>query len=329
MNEKTMLSNGEVTRREFTKISTLALTGIAAGVSVAARGSVSSNRIKMFKNLGCGHIGVKANQVQAIEYAAQFGFEGVNAHIHELEKVDESERQDLVDQMKQKEIRFGVSGLPVDFRKDESKFKDDMALLPQRAKILQSVGVNRISTWILSGHNELTYRENFERHRKRLKEAAKILNDHEIRLGLEFVGPRTFLNRFRFPFIHTQPEMMELAHAIGTGNVGLLLDAWHWHTSHGTLEEIKQLTNEDIVNVHVNDAPKGVSIDELIDNKRELPLATGVIDLKGFINVLAKMKYDGPVTCEPFNQELNQMDNEAALGKTINALNKLFGLIEV
>jgi sugar phosphate isomerase/epimerase len=122
--------------------------------------------------------------------------------------------------------------------------------------------------------------------------------------------------------------MMELVNAIGTGNVGLLLDSWHWYTSHGTIEEIMQLSNKDIVHVHVNDAPSGIPVDKQVDNRRKLPVTTGVIDMKGFINTLVKIGYDGPVECEPFDRELRKMDADAALQKTIASLNRLWDLID-
>ena len=122
--------------------------------------------------------------------------------------------------------------------------------------------------------------------------------------------------------------MMELCEAIGTGNVGLLLDSWHWYTSHGTVEELARLANKDIVHVHVNDAPAGVEVDQQVDNRRKLPVTTGVIDLKGFINALVKIGYDGPVECEPFDQELRKKDQAAIVQTTAESLNRLWGLIE-
>ena len=121
--------------------------------------------------------------------------------------------------------------------------------------------------------------------------------------------------------------MMELVHAIDTGNVGLLVDSWHWYTSHDTVAELLQLTNHDIVHVHVNDAPSGIAIDQQVDNHRRLPITTGVIDLKGFINTLVKIGYDGPVECEPFDQELRDMDNDTAVKQTIASLDRLWDLI--
>ena len=90
-----------------------------------------------------------------------------------------------------------------------------------------------------------------------------------------------------------------------------------------------KLSNKDIVHVHVNDAPSGIPVDQQMDNRRSLPVTTGVIDMKGFINALAKIGYDGPVECEPFDQELRKMENDPALQKTISALNRIWDLIEV
>ena len=218
--------------------------------------------------------------------------------------------------MKEKGIRYGAAGLPVEFRRDEERFRTDLAQLPKRARLLSQLGVTRVATWILPGHNEMTYLEHFKLLETRFREMANVLKDHGIRFGLEFVGPRTTRMRFRYAFACAQRDMMELVNAVGTGNVGLLLDSWHWYTSHGTLDEMMQLSNKDIVHVHVNDAPSGVEVDQQIDNRRGLPVTTGVIDMKGFINALVKIGYDGPVEVEPFDQELRKMEPEAAVQKT-------------
>jgi sugar phosphate isomerase/epimerase len=83
------------------------------------------------------------------------------------------------------------------------------------------------------------------------------------------------------------------------------------------------------VHVHVNDAPAGVAVDQQVDNRRQLPATSGVIDLKGFINALVKIGYDGPVEVEPFDQELRQKDQPAILRATADSLQRLWDLIEV
>jgi len=315
-----------ISRRTFCRSAIIATAAFHFGKS-SAKTPGTENTVKFYKNLGHGHIGVKANQRQALEYAVEYGFDSIPPSLGEFEKKSVVEIHTWLQTMKEKGIRYGTSGLPVRFRRDEDQFLRSIAQLPKQARVLKELGVNRMATWIMPGHNKLTYLQNFEQHKRRLREVAKILKDSNIRLGLEFVGPRTSRARYRFPFICTQLGMMELVEAIDTQNVGLLLDSWHWYTSHGTVEELLQLSGKDVVHVHVNDAPAGIPVDQQIDNRRKLPVTTGVIDLKGFINALVKIGYDGPIECEPFVQELRKMQDNTALQKTIESLNRLWGLI--
>lgn len=299
------------------------LAKLSAGTAQGTSG------VKFFKNFAPGHIGVRANQQQALEYAVKYGLGGIAPSESEFASKSAAEIGEWVALLKQKGIRYGAAGLPVEFRKDEAQFQKGMAELPKRASLLKQLGVTRVATWLLPGHNELTYLQNFKIHETRLREAAKVFKDNDIRLGLEFVGPHTSREKFRFPFACAQTDMMELVEAIGTGNVGLLLDSWHWYTSHGTVEEVLRLSNKDIVHVHVNDAPAGMGVDQQVDNRRKLPATTNVIDLKGFINALVKIGYDGPVECEPFDQELRKMDQAVIVQTTAESLNRLWGLIAI
>ncbi len=317
-----------ISRRMFCRSAVAAAAAICSARH-SSQASDIKNKVKFYKNLGHGHIGVRANQQQALEYAVKYSFDSITPSLGEFENKSSAEIRNWVETMKAKGIRYGPSGLPVQYRRDEEQFQKGLARLPRQANVLRQLGVERMATWIMPGHNELTYLKNFEQHKKRLCEVAKVLRDNNIRFGLEFVGPRTSRVRYRFPFICTQLDMMELVEAIDTGNAGLLLDSWHWYTSHGTVEELLQLSNKDVIHVHVNDAPSGIPIDQQIDSRRRLPVTTSVIDLKGFINALVKIGYDGPVECEPFDRELRKMEDNAALQKTIESLNRLWDLITV
>ena len=143
---------------------------------------------------------------------------------------------------------------------------------------------------------------------------------------MEFLGPVTLFQGHAHPFIHTMPGMLEIAARIGP-NVGLLLDAWHLFTSGGTLADMTHLRASDIVHVHINDAPIGVPFDKVMDNVRHLPLETGVLDLAGFMRVLARLGYDGPVTTEPFSARLNAVgaaDPIAAAREVSAAMDRLW-----
>ena len=55
------------------------------------------------------------------------------------------------------------------------------------------------------------------------------------------------------PFVWNMPDALQLAKDTGA-NVGVILDAWHWHHSGSTVADIAAAGAERIVHVHVSDA---------------------------------------------------------------------------
>jgi len=222
-----------------------------------------------------GAIGVSANQRQAVELAAKHGFESVGADPGFLAGLSADQLVEFKAFMAEKGIVFGAAGLPVEFRQDEMKFQDGLKALPRAAAGLQKAGVDRVSTWLSPCSDRLTYLQNFRQHTIRLREVASILKDHGQRLGLEYVGPKTSWTRCRYPFIHSMAEMKDLIAEIGTGNVGFLLDSWHWYNAGETVADILTLEAKDVVAVDLNDAPGGIPREQQVDSRRELPCAPG------------------------------------------------------
>ncbi len=122
-------------------------------------------------------------------------------------------------------------------------------------------------------------------------------------------------------------ETRELLDAIDLPNMGFVLDSFHWYTAHETAEDILSVKNEEIVACDLNDVPVGLEIDEQIDGRRMLPASTGMIDIKAFLSALVDIGYDGPVRAEPFNRELNELPNEAAVSYTSTAMHTAFNLL--
>ena len=52
-----------------------------------------------------------------------------------------------------------------------------------------------------------------------------------------------------------------------------------------------------------------------------------MINLKEFLEVLVEIEYDGPIRAEPFNQTLNEMDDETAVAATAKAMRRAFALV--
>lgn len=321
------MSKHQLNRRDFLTTAGLGTAGVAAMArpSESAFPAGTTER-KFFMVLSCGRIGVKANFPESVDLAVKHGFEGVDPSAEYFSRLSDDDLKKLLEDLKGKNLKLGAAGLPVDFRKDEATFSEGLKKLPTIAQVLEKAGVTRVSTWIMPCSDSLTYLQNFRSHASRLRECAAILKGHGQRLGLEYVSPKTLWRSQRHPFAHTWSEIKELIVAIGTGNVGVQLDSWHWFNAEETSEDLLTLHNEDIVTVDLNDAPGGIPLDKQVDSARELPAATGVIPVKLFLDSLRKLGYDGPTHAEPFNAALRAMPREEACAATAAAMKKALAL---
>ena len=277
----------------------------------------------MFKSLAPGTIGVKATVEEGLEYAKLGGFQGLDAGIGGLASMVKEKGADGVKGLfDEAAIRIGTWGLPVAWNGPQEEYDQGLKALPDLARAGAELGAFRVSQWIPAASEERKFRENYRWHVERLRPICEILKDNGCSLGLEFIGPRTMRVDKTYGFIYTLPGMLALCEGIGTGNVGLLLDCWHWYTGLGTLADLHAMSPADVVHVHVNDAPADVDVADQIDNVRALPSETGVIDLVGFLSVLKEIGYEGPVTPEPFSQRVRELPAEEAVKETGAGLDK-------
>ena len=274
----------------------------------------------MFASFNPGHVGITVSLREGLALAERHGFGGYDAQLAALHGEVASQGAAAVrDQFIQHGLRPGAWNLPfMLYHVTEAEWRDWLGKLPPLLASARVLGALRAGMWILPGSDERAFDDNFAFHVARFQPVARLLADHGIRLGLEFIGPETSLRKFKHPFIRSIAAMLQLARAIGP-NCGLLLDAWHWHCAGGTREDLRGLTRDLLVHVHVDDAPAGIPRAELIDNRRKLPCTTGVIDIDGFMQALADAGYDGPVTAEPFDPEVSALPAEEAAARTAKA----------
>ncbi len=310
-------------RRQFLQMAVAG--GLSAAGGTAGKATAAGRLMTM--DLVCGAIGVRVGLAEAIELAARHGFESVGGDMTALARMAAGERQAIRDLLHAKGLKWGAAGLPVEFRRDEEQFQKDLKDLAGAAAAWREVGGSRVGTWIMPNHDTLTYLQNLRQHVERLRETADVLADHGLRLGLEYVGPKTSWTAKRFPFIHTMAEMKDLLDAIDRPNVGFILDSWHWYTAGEQEADLLTLTNEEVVAVDLNDAPAGIPVDQQMDLKRKLPASTGVIDVRTFLRALVRIGYDGPVRAEPFDESLNGLSADEAVARTAAAMKAAFALI--
>lgn len=285
----------------------------------------------MFKNLSAGAIGIRnLSLADTIALAKDTGFEGIDFSIAEAaELADRHGIEHVRGLFDSAGVRPGAWGLGFDWR-DESAWRAGVEKLPRWAEVGRQLGCDRAFTWVPSGSNERPMAENRRWHAERFRRIGEAIAAGGCRLGLEFIGPKTYRDQFQHPFVHTMAGMLELIDEIGAPGLGLLVDAWHVYTSHASNDEVAKLRAEQVVAVHVNDAPAGIPIDEQDDHTRRLPLATGVIDLRGFMHALTSIGYDGPVTAEPFDGQMNELaahNPRAAASTTAETMGRLWELL--
>ncbi|MHB8654044.1 MAG: sugar phosphate isomerase/epimerase family protein [Terriglobia bacterium] len=327
------MTTNKISRRRFIATTGSGVVGLApARTNVrASEGRVEPPTFpvrKFYTVLSLGRLGLHGTFEQSVALATKYGFEAVDPDPGLFARLPDHELGKLLNEMTARNLRLGAAGLPVDFRRDEAAFSDDLKKLPEAAKTLERAGVRRVSTWVMPSSDDLTYLQNFRQHASRLRACAQVLHDHGQQLGLEYCATRTLWRAKRHPFIHTMSEMKELQVAIGADNLGFQLDSFHWFNAEETAEDIGTLRGTDILTVDLNDAPP-VPLDDQHDNSRELPAATGVIPVAKFLGALHYIGYDGPIAAEPFNKALAAMPLDEACEKTALALKKAFAAADL
>lgn len=276
-----------------------------------------------YKTAAPGYIG--HNEAGFKEMAAlskELGYEG---YWFDAGKDFTGDPQEVKDLLKKYELIPAGFGVPVEFRKDEETFRKDIEALPPILDFAKEIGANRCITWIIPSSDEYTYEENFALHAKRLKVVAEMLEERGIAFGLEFVGPMTARKSGKYEFIYNLDGMMKLIDAIGTGNLGILMDAWHWDLAGQTFDDFKKFTSkEQIVCVHINDAPANIPMEEQQDLIRRLPGTTGIIRIEEFFAGLENTGYDGPVIVEPFEAFLAKVPVERAMKIAKKAMDQVW-----
>ncbi|HUU91864.1 MAG TPA: sugar phosphate isomerase/epimerase family protein [Phycisphaerae bacterium] len=315
-------------RRTFLRAAATAATLAGADLASSRRSGAGQPKPKFAMTLNVGQVGVRADPFEAVKLAVRYGYGAVTPMPWHLAKYSQEELERLLAEMKAAGLAWGAGVVSPFFDPDDAKFKEKRGKILETAKVLGRAGVTRCMTWTGPGSDTLTYVANFRLHVRRAKEIGKVLGDHGLRLGIEYLGTKTMARKRKFPFARSLAGMKEVADEVGLPNVGLTLDAWHWFQAGDTEEDILRLTNREVVTADICDAPAGVPRDQMPDSPRKLPCTTGVIDVKAFLSGLVRIGYDGPVGTEPFDKSLRTMTTDEAMTVATNAMKKAFALIE-
>lgn len=261
-------------------------------------------------------IGGYGNIHEFVARAKRHGYQAVEFNVTEIAEIVRNQGLNAARAIfAESDIEPVCFGLTVEWRKDHDTLREGLRELPRLARAAQAIGCTRTATWLPPSINEFPAAYSV-RMAERFREIARVLGDFGISLGLEWVGPAT-ARTGKYEWIHTMHQLLDFEAEIGAPNLGLLVDSFHWFCMEGTVEDLETLRHEQIVHVHINDAPNKPP-KEQIDSQRLLP-GEGIIDLVAFLRALRKVGYDGGIAIEVFNEELKTLAPDDAVAKAQRA----------
>ncbi len=129
---------------------------------------------------------------------------------------------------------------------------------------------------------------------KVLRELSAIAETYGVRLSFEFLG-------FGWCSVRTPRAACEIVRAVDRNNVGLTIDAAHFHVGGASLSELDWLDPKRIFAFHLDDLEDGPR-EAMTDAMRVLP-GSGILPLQDICARLQGIGYDGPCAVELFRPE--------------------------
>lgn len=280
----------------------------------------------MFKNLNAHILGVSGHQSEIIEMALTYGYQGMDIDIVEISTRAKLHgmpyARRLIDSA---QIRMGTFKLPLEWDIEDDVFKSELVTLEEYAQVAAELGCTRCVATIAPAGDKRPYHENFEFHRHRFADIAKVLAPLEIWLGIGFRASEELRKSQAFQFIHDLDALSLLVSMVGAENVGMVLDVWDLHVSGATAESVRGLSAQQIVAVQLADIPaEAPPVAELTETSRVLFTAEGGIDLPAYAAALANVGYEGPVTCRPARGTLRGTRRDPVVRQAGEALNQIW-----
>ena len=296
----------------------------------AAAVALAAGRATLLQGAGGMFVSLNGSLTRAMPWpdfarlAATLGYGGVDVNLGAARKESLDATRALFAELK---IKPGVASLPVRYSSsDDAAYRTDLEQLPDAAAFCAAIGCPRMMA-VLPPSSQTPKAELRPLIKDRLLAINEILARSQVRLGLEFLGPLHFRTRNPHEFIWRMDEALAFSRECGS-NIGLTLDAWHWHHARATEADILSAGKDRIVHVHVSDARQQPP-EEVRDNQRVMP-GEGVIDLTTFFRTLQKIGYSDAVSPEPIGRVPAEMSPEdgARLGlETTRAAMKKAGVI--
>ena len=251
----------------------------------------------MFKNFSPQALGINGRQSELIELALTYGFRGIDVDMTDmLRRSQRTNVEDATKYLRATDIRIGGFPVEVNLDADDDAFTSQVGTLHPLAELAAELNVERAYIRVPAATDRLPYHEYFETQRSRLAQIAEVLGAKDIRLAIGFRAGKELEEDQQFAFIRNVEGLVALVRAVATSNAGFLLDTWDWIVGDGAMDQIQELSAEEIVAVRLASVPDDVDPSKATTTDRVLPEKEGGIHHVQLIKHLESIGFDGPVS---------------------------------
>jgi sugar phosphate isomerase/epimerase len=276
----------------------------------------------MLKNFSPQSLRINGRQSELIELALTYGFRSMDIDMSEM--LRRSQRGSIDDAAKYlraaENLSVGGFAVDVDLDSDDETFTSQVGALHPLAEVAGELGVTRAYIHAPAATDRLPYHEFFDTQLKRLDQIAEVLGGKNIRLGVGFHAGKELAEGKEFAFTQNVEGFLALIKGVGNSNVGFLIDTWDWVVGDGAMDQISELTGDQIVAVRMASLAPDVDAAKATTNDRVLPEKEGALDHVAVMKHLIATGFDGPVSPSASPTQYKGQTRESTVQKAQQAI---------
>ena len=277
----------------------------------------------MLKNFSPQSLGINGRQSELIELALTYAFKGLDIDMYDMHR--RSQRTDLnqaAKYLRATKLEVGVFNLDVDLDSDDDAFTNQVAALNPLADMAKELGAKRASLFLPACSAKLSYREFFDQTTGRIAKIVEVLKGRDIQLAVGMKAGKELDESAEFPFIRNAEGLIALVRSID--GAGLYLDTWDWVVGDGAMDQISELTKDDVAIVRLGSLSATADSTKATSSDRVLPEAEGALNHVSLIKHLASIGFDGPVSPSASPTQYKGQTRELTVKKAQEAVDGIF-----
>lgn len=282
----------------------------------------------MYTNLNPRTMGLNHHSFEDLLLSAsRNGFAGIEVPQGAFGTADAA--KDSSKRMEDMGMKFGLIMAPCDMYKvDDAAFNKALQTFGKWANLARIAGCTRAYNHIWPGSDEREYDQNFDWHINRLTAIYQVLKNEGIRYGIEFMGPKTVRDKFKYEFIHSLMGVLSLINEVDS-KIGFVFDTFHWYCSGSNIDDLffAARNTTRIINIHLAEPDSLHTREDQMDDHRALPKTAGIVDTASILRLFDQNGYDGPVIIEPMKpttDRYSKMEIDDAVQDAASCLHKIF-----